>query len=1188
MHHRSRRLFSRSAQQSTYTIAKRSRATFHHRLLRCEFLEKRILLSGIPTLLKDINTSTQGSYSYESAAGDGVAIYSFDDGVHGYEPWRSDGTLEGTFMLRDIHPGIHVDGYPNSSNITDIVVANNSFFFIADDGIHGKELWTTDGTSEGTTLVADIYPWSKSSDPGSLEWFNGHLYFAATDGSLGRELWMTDGTSAGTHIVVDLAPGTDSSYPNGLTRVENTLYFDAYVEWANGLWKTDGTSDGTLLVSQSSFNTASGSEPPVIQFGTDLIFRGTDGELWKSDGTEAGTIQLKDIRPGSASSMDFTPQFTAVNGEIFFFADDGIAGLELWKTDGTTDGTVLVKDIAPGEQGQSPRSNFESMANVNGTLMFRANDGVHGDELWKSDGTEVGTVMVCDIRPGSQSSFSGTTHIVALNGSAVLWINDGETGLEPWISDGTSQGTMRIKDIYPGRNDSGWARAPARLGDSILFFADDTLHGFEMWETDGTLNGTHLIKDVNILGDDSRPMEVVAMNGDVFFSAWEWEHGRELWKSSGTTATTSLLMDIGTGIYSFYSSSIPRYLTLSGQYLFFVANDSVHGYELWRTDGTSEGTTLVMDILPGNESAFTTSPYHSPLIDVNGTLFFFANNEIGEMGLWTTTGSVENTTLVKEFSYVDISSEAASMSVINDTLFFVASDDGNGDELWKSDGTETGTMRVKDIYPGNYGSSPAYLTNVNDTLYFSAYDGTHGWELWKSDGTETGTIMIKDIWEGNIGSSPGFLTNVSGTLYFRASNGYPFGEGYELWKSDGTEAGTVLVKDICIGAGSSDLSSLTNIDGTLYFIANDGSTGAELWKSDGTEAGTVQVKDINPGIDGLYEYVVPDLTNVDGIVYFCANNGSNGSELWRSDGTEAGTMLVMDIWPGINGSFPEYLTNVDGTLYFSADDGIHGQELWILESGLSGDFDSDNDVDGDDLPIWQAGFGTVAGATLSDGDADGDGDVDGNDFLAWQLNFGNSTAFGSAANSSTGLNATEAGSGAFLSAVNSSVDPTDDTTSNPLGLVRNIVDSGQDAPIQQADRHDLSFESVDYAGWSLPQPMPKTNGSSTAWLDLPQFQLRDGYQPLQNNRAVDAVMSGLDGDGSRTYLERVHKEFQYLTLTAFTTSSYEMWTAIRTGKISLPRVTGRSVAVQDRADLEVALEELEIKPLVKAYRFMRV
>ena len=153
---------------------------------------------------------------------------------------------------------------------------------------------------------------------------------------------------------------------------------------------------------------------------------------------------------------------------------------------------------------------------------------------------------------------------------------------------------------------------------------------------------------------------------------------------------------------------------------------------------------------------------------------------------------------------------------------------------------------VKDINPllgGPGDGNPAYLAAVGSQVFFRGCD-LHGCELWKSDGTAAGTVLVKDIYPGATGSDPCNLTNVNGTLFFPANDGT---NGDELWKSDGTAAGTVLVKDINPGASGSDPDCLTNVNGTLFFQADDGANGAELWKSDGTAAGTVLVKDINPG-----------------------------------------------------------------------------------------------------------------------------------------------------------------------------------------------------------------------------------------------------------------------------------------------------------------------------------------------------
>jgi ELWxxDGT repeat protein len=334
---------------------------------------------------------------------------------------------------------------------------------------------------------------------------------------------------------------------------------------------------------------------------------------------------------------------------------------------------------------------------------------------------------------------------------------------------------------------------------------------------------------------------------------------------------------------------------------------------------------LVKDINPG---AGGSGPYL--LTNVNRTLFFRALGESGSE-LWKSKGTAAGTTLVKDIYPGPLGSDRTDYPFlidVNGTLFFNAYDDASGIELWKSDGTVAGTTLVKDIQPGPYGSEAAESPiSVNGTLFFTADDGANGDELWRSDGTAAGTTLVKDINPGAGGSGPYGLTNLNGTVFFSADDGT---NGYELWKSDGTAAGTTLVKDVNPGIYYSFPSGLTNVEGTLFFHADDGTNGRELWKSDGTEAATTLVKDIKPGAaDSIGAFGgYSDLTNVNGTVFFSADDGTSGGELGKSDGTAAGTALVKDTNPGAGGSFPGELTNINGTLFFSADDGTHGVELW--------------------------------------------------------------------------------------------------------------------------------------------------------------------------------------------------------------------------------------------------------------------
>jgi ELWxxDGT repeat protein len=182
-------------------------------------------------------------------------------------------------------------------------------------------------------------------------------------------------------------------------------------------------------------------------------------------------------------------------------------------------------------------------------------------------------------------------------------------------------------------------------------------------------------------------------------------------------------------------------------------------------------------------------------------------------------------------------------------------------------------------------------------LFFTADDGGTGVELWRSDGTASGTVLVADINPGIVGSNPANLRYVDGTLFFTASDGL---HGVELWRSDGTTAGTVLVEDLAAGPASSSPLFLTDVDGTLLFQANDGVDGAELWSSDGTPAGTFRVQDINPGAASAAPAAI---TLAGGRVFFAANDGETGVELWALDNqppsADAGPDQTVEVGPDV-------------------------------------------------------------------------------------------------------------------------------------------------------------------------------------------------------------------------------------------------------------------------------------------------
>jgi ELWxxDGT repeat protein len=376
--------------------------------------------------------------------------------------------------------------------------------------------------------VEDIYPGATGSTPADLVNVHGTLFFTADHPTFGRELWRSGGRASNTDIVRDIRRGESASDPHNLTAVGRTLFFTANA-------------------------------------------RGTGTELWKSDGTAAGTVLVKDINPGRADS---DPQsLTNVNGTLYFSAFDPDHGREVWASDGTAGGTRLVRDVAPGVDSYGPKSSDpDGFAFVNGWVLFRARSDRsdvlgHPVQLWRTDGTELGTVMLWkdDLAPAP---------FTVADGRLFFYDTDtvkGDAGL--WVTDGTYRHTHIVYWRLGRSTEVGMA------GGHVVFTSDDAV-----WRTDGTTDGTELVKANAPWHARWLPSGLTDYAGNGYFVVYAGRYyDCALWRTDGTTRGTAQVRALYVG-----EQATPDRFAVAGGKLFIATNDGVY-----QSDGTTMGTVLV-------------------------------------------------------------------------------------------------------------------------------------------------------------------------------------------------------------------------------------------------------------------------------------------------------------------------------------------------------------------------------------------------------------------------------------------------------------------------------------------------------------------------------------------------------------------------------------------------------------------
>jgi len=471
--------------------------------------------------------------------------------------------------------------------------------------------------------------------------------------------------------------------------------------------------------------------------------------------TVDGAERIMDINPDGDSNPII---YGKVGAYVLFSADDGVHGKELWRTGGAKLTTEMVTDIYVGD-GIGDKTTI-----LNDNLYFLAKTSIGSCEIYRSDGTEAGTIKITE---DLGLHCSGTRFMEVLDDYRIVIANLGDMYV---LNTDTLTVEIAISDssiLQFGVVDTN--------SDLIYFLKESDSTGAEPWVSDGTSIGTHLLKDIEPGVGHSKPSDFVLANGDVYFIAENDDEGRELWKTDGTESGTIMMTNwtscdgdrrmsvartYGSGFSSdVLSSNDPKASMVVGQelvpssessemgraamtrdVLFFIgkkrydcdSDSPVPFYGMLRSDGTHDGTYAVYPSSGNSIGRLIISQnqnYVYPILD--GPVSF-------DYLLRVYSINSNSTEIIAEEVEVDYNTRSSIspnlFCEIDDTMYISLrdqSDDGNtGFELWATDGTITGTTIISDVNPGSARSDPAQFYCTSSTVYFTA-EGEGGRELWK-------------------------------------------------------------------------------------------------------------------------------------------------------------------------------------------------------------------------------------------------------------------------------------------------------------------------------------------------------------------------------------------------------------------------------------------------------------------------
>jgi ELWxxDGT repeat protein len=786
------------------------------------------------------------------------------------------------------------------SGLGGLLPVGDRFIFTYDDGVHGRELWSSNGTPAGTSMLLDLSPGVADTSVSILN-SNGAAAWVSIkpSGAATRQLYITDGTVDNTHPLGPISPTAPDAGTLSSAIVTGGLVYAARDTGASQtrIYFATTTAAPAAAIGSTSGAIALGN-PPLVSTGTHALLVGADTgttqHIFVTDGAQATAISESPLFFGS--DLAVVADASAPLGWIAYFPGGASSGnTEPCRTDGTRAGTGQIVDLNPGADPSTPfRFTGAGTRAYFGTLSYVTESAQYNGTFLSTDGSPQGTIDL-GMLPGAPANGAPIAPIAG----QLLCSGSDSRGQELWRFDPATNTFSFVRDLFPG---------------------------------DGT---------------SSSPLIVSIDGGSALLNATTPSRPQQVFVTDGTPAGTLPAMGAGFPLMtSFFTCPTPLG-SIGGQFATF-ANNGPSGDEPWLVNRTTGAATIIRDIRTASSgsqpgaSFFTTSSISScfgsftsanvsSVASGNRTVFAAAPAAIGPTGyaVWSTDGTTPNTVeLTRHRLETGFPTLLFNFTTLGSRAFFLApplqSEFSQFDtDLWVTDGTVAGTQRAVPLRPlGMISTPPTQLTAFNGRLYFTG-SPTGINRLYSSDGTPANTALA------NIGPEAGALpigfiypTSLGLVYSTTASDGRA-----SLWITDNSPAGTRRLTPDTPDSRYANLGAIRDGNARIYFAMWTRDSGRELWSTDGTAAGTHLVADINPG-PASSDPTFLRIVSGDRLI-FSAFAPASGIELWQSDGTAYGTRLIADLNPGPASSGPVNAAQLGPTLIFGADDGSTiGRELW--------------------------------------------------------------------------------------------------------------------------------------------------------------------------------------------------------------------------------------------------------------------